>query len=112
MRLSEMNTDQLADALCELAPLLEEIGNDENLNEYLHRLAERQKNGNMTILEKATSLVGKVVPSLLQTHREEVYKILSVLTGKTVAELRTQKGMETVREAKGCIDAELISFFI
>jgi hypothetical protein len=78
MRLSEMNIDQLADALCELAPLLEEIGNDKNLNEYLQRLAERQKNGNMTILEKATSLVGKVVPSLLQTHREEVYKILSV----------------------------------
>lgn len=112
MTLKEMSTDQLADALCEIAPLLEEIGKDEALNETLRNIAKKEQESGMTALEKGVSLVGRVVPAMLKTHRMETYKILSVLTGKSVPELAAQNGMETIRDAKGCIDAELIGFFM
>lgn len=112
MKLKEMNTDQLADALCEIAPLLEEIGKDAELNENLRKITMKERESGMTVLEKGVSLIARVVPALLKTHRAETYKILSVMTGKSVQELATQNGMETIRDAKDCVDEELIGFFM
>ncbi|MBP3647003.1 MAG: hypothetical protein J6K55_11350 [Clostridia bacterium] len=112
MKLKDMSTEQLADALCEIAPMLEEIGKDKELNENLREIAMKERENGMTALEKGVSLIARVVPALLKTHRGATYNILSVLTGKTVQEIAAQNGMQTIRDAMNSMDAELIGFFM
>ena len=112
MKLSEMNTEQLADALCAIAEPMENIGADDEFNKKIAEFSERnKKNGGMTKLENLTGIVATTIPWLLKRHRQDVYVILSVLTGKSVQEIENQNGFVTIRDAKDCVDKELTDFF-
>lgn len=112
MKLSEMNTDQLADALCAIAEPMERIGADDEYNKKIAEFAKRQKGAeNVTRLESLTGAISSTIPWLLSRHRKDVFAILAVLTGKSVAEIEAQNGFMTIRDARSCIDGELIGFF-
>lgn len=111
MKLSEMNTDQMAEALCEIGAAVENICKDEKINDEMKRLFEDGKEGGMTVLKKAGRTLNIWLPGLLRTHKADVYKILSVLTGKSEKAIAEQNGMETIKEARACMDGELMSFF-
>ena len=111
MKISEMSTEQLATALVRIAGPAERIGSDTEFNTRLAEHAKAIKSGNITVLQNYTSLIGFAIPMLLDRHKEDTYTILSAMTGKTVQEIAAQNAMQTLREAKECLDGDLMTFF-
>lgn len=104
-----MNTEQLCDTLRAIAEPIDKIGMDEEFNKKLMEAAER---GSMTKMESDVSMVSMAIPLLFGRHREETFKILSVLTGKSAEQIAAQPGIQTVKEARECLkDKELLAFF-
>lgn len=111
MKLSEMNTVQLADALVRIAKPIERIGKDEEMNRQMAEAVERFREGKLTTIEQRARMIGMYIPALLERHRADTLEILSALTGKSVAEIEAQPGVQTLKEAKACMDEDLMSFF-
>lgn len=111
MKLSEMNTDQMAEALCAMGGALESICEDVSINDGMKKLFDEAKANGMTMLQKLGRTIHIWLPGLLMTHRNDVYTILSALTGKSVKEIAEQNGMVTIREARESFDGELMNFF-
>lgn len=112
MKISEMNTDQLSDALVELTDPISNIAKDEELNKALNELSEKRQKKEITMpFQEGLSIIKAFVPALLKRHRQEVYAVLAALTGKSAAEIAGQNGFKTILEARHVIDKELIDFF-
>lgn len=108
MKLSEMNTDQLAKCLCSLTAPAAEIMGDENV---LRALADMGKRDGRTMLGLIADTARALVPLLLETHYNATVSILAAMTGKTAGAIRKQNGLQTIKEARACIDQDLIDFF-
>lgn len=109
MKLSEMNTMELASALCRMAEPMERIGQDEAINAYFAKVAKEKKP--KTQLATLAGMAGTLIPALLDTHRVDTLTILSAMTGKSVNELEMQSGMQTIRDARACFDGDFMDFF-
>lgn len=107
MKLSEMNTAQLAKALCTLSAPVGRLVEDVEL---MRGIADAGKDKS-TIGEKMGALLPKVIPALLDKHFDDVVLILSALTGKTAAAIRKQNGFETIKDVRSCFDKDLLDFF-
>lgn len=107
MKLSEMNTKQLAAALCRLTQPVSRIAKDEEINKMLSDMAKQKK---MTMAEKAGALL-ELVPLLLDKHYSDAIQIIAAMTGRLDAEVETLNGMEMIAELRNSIDAELVRFF-
>lgn len=111
MKLSEMNTKQLAKALCDLTEPVSAITRDAEINGVFEGIAKRVKeNEHMTMFEKMGMLL-EVVPMLLAEHYEDAIKIACVMTGKKKGEVEAMNGMELIEELRDCIDSQIIGFF-
>lgn len=104
MKLAEMNTEQMAKALCEMAPAVGRIMDDEDVKTAL----DDGKKENAAL----SQLVGKIIPALLDRHFDDVLTVLSVLTGKSKAVIRKQKGGDTIKDVMNCLDTDVIDFFM
>lgn len=109
MKLSEMNTRQLAKAMCALVPPVQRIAQDEGLNGLFAAIKEKKQAG-ATVMEML-GLMLDAVPLLLDTHYEESVAIISAMTGKSAEEINSQRGMQTIADLRGCIDDQLLDFF-
>ena len=108
MKLSEMDTRQMAEALCKLT---EPIGNmvaDKACTDALARALQRDQEG--TIGEQLAHAAKAVLPQLLGPHLDDLIAVAAALTGKT-AEVATQRGTDTIRDLMDCFDKELVDFF-
>lgn len=117
MKFSELNTDKALDILCELAPSVANIVEDEKIINGLRALIpekwdkEDNTDGLSTVTHMAGGLV-KLAPILLKLHREDVYSILSVLNEKPISEIANQSLTETRRQVQENLqDSELLDFF-
>ena len=111
MKLSEMNTRQLASAICALVRPMQAIAKDEEINRAFTAIYEKNAEAkSMTVLEKGGMLL-EVVPVMLERRYRDTLEIVAVLTGKSIEVLETQNGMETINETMECIDSQLLSFF-
>ena len=88
MKLSEMNTQQLAECLCKIAPALERIGMDEATNRAFAALSGKLDGG--TRMQQLAQMVGALVPALLGTHFDDMVVIVAAMTGKTEDGVRAQ----------------------
>lgn len=102
MKLSEMNTRELAKALCGLTMPISNICKDAEVVEALKTMQEKR-----TIAD----MLASIVPVLLDKHYDDTVAVLSALTGKTVQQINAQKGSETITDIKMCLDGDLVSFF-
>lgn len=111
MKLSEMNGEELSVCLCKIAEPLERIGFDKKTTETFQKIADLSKSG-MNNIQKASAMIGKYVPLLLGDHREDTFAILAAIDDKTVEEIRSQNGMQTIKELKDALtDPDLMDFF-
>lgn len=111
MKLSEMNGEELSVCLCKIAEPIERIGFDKKTTAVFQEIADMSKD-NMNNIQKASAMIGKYVPLLLGDHREDTFAILAAINGKTVEEIRSQKGMQTIKELKNALaDPNLMDFF-
>jgi len=107
MKISEMNTDQLAACLCKIAtPIGNMMGNEETV--AIFKLFEKKK---MVMLEQVAILTGKLIPHLLIKHKKDMYTVIAALTGKDEKEVAEQNGLKTLLDCKECFDMELIRVF-
>lgn len=111
MKLSEMNTKQLAAAMCALVRPMQALAQDEEINKAFAAIsAKGEMAQRMTVLEKGAMLL-EVVPVLLERRYAETMQIMSVMTGKSVTELEKQNGMETIAEIQTFMDEQFWGFF-
>lgn len=110
MKFSEMNTNQLAKAICSMANPLSRIAQSKDLNEALTAF-KNDYSEDQTVLQKMSGLLSKIVPALLCTHYDDVVSVVSVMTGKSVEEINTQNAMQTIAEVKSFIDEDFADFF-
>ena len=109
MKLSEMNTEQLAVCLCKIAPALERIGMDEGTNRAFAALSGKLEGG--TRMQQLAQMVGALVPALLGTHFDDMVTIVAATTGKTEDGVRAQNGFATIRDVKSFFDEDFLDFF-
>lgn len=109
MKLSEMDTQQLAACLCKIAEPVERIGTDETVVKALRDMNGRLNDG--TVMEKAAAMIGALVPTLLGTHFDDVVVIVAAMTGKTEDGVREQNGFATIRDVKSFFDEDFAGFF-
>lgn len=105
MKLSQMNTEELADTLCRLAGPFCRIARDERVTAVM---AETEKRGTARLFGTAE----KLTPLLLREHREDAAEILGVLTGREKEEILRQSALKTIQDIRECADGELTDFFL
>lgn len=113
MKLSELSTDRAADVLCELAPYVGNIANDEEVVNTIGKVMENGQNLNQYgQVMLVVGRIGEFAPLLLKTHRPDVYGILSVMNERPVKEIAAQKLMDTMRQIRELFqDEEFMGFF-
>lgn len=111
MKLSEMNTKQLAAALCRLTQPVSRIAKDEEINAALSAMSKQMReNEHMTMAEKAGALL-ELVPLLLEKHYADAVEIIAAMTGRLASEVETLNGMQMIAELRDSVDAEFVRFF-
>lgn len=111
-KLSDLGTDECMDVLCEIAPSIQEIVDDNDIMNALGKAID--KNGLTTagVFMAATSKLVGAVPMLFKTHREDVYNILSSVGGVTVEDIKAQNMLDTMQQTKEILqDKPLLDFF-
>lgn len=113
MKLSELSTDKAMDVLCELTPYIGSIANDK---EVVSAIGKVMKGGqDINRYGQAMLLLGRVgdfLPLLLKNHRADIYGILSVMNGRPVSEIASQKLMDTMGQFRELLrDEEFVGFF-
>lgn len=106
MKISQMNTDQLADCMCIIAEPVERMMQDEKTLDIFRAL-----NPGMPRLSIYGTLAGKLIPLLFKEHRNDLYIIVAALTGKKIEAVAKQNGLATLKDCKEVFDKDLIDFF-
>lgn len=102
MKLSEMNTEQLADLYVNIAPAIENITSGEHWEE----IAEAGK-GDLT----AKKMLTGILPLLLKYNRTDVFTIIGAANGKTAGEVAKQPFPKTLAMAREILTADFADFF-
>lgn len=109
MKISQMTTDQAADALCRIAPPFTRMLQDKETVPAIQQMFDSLQDEKP--VESITAVLLKVVPYLLKDHKCDVYEIIGALTGKTQQQIGKQNILKTVQDIKDSLDQELVDFF-
>lgn len=109
MKLSEMDTRQMAEALCGLAEPFGNMAEDKAFTDGMADALRRKQEG--TIGEQLSGAIKAMLPLLLRDHLEDVIAVAAALTGKSREQVAKQRGMETIRDLMDCFDKDLVDFF-
>lgn len=109
MKISQMTTDQAADALVKMSEAVSTIVADEESIPMLNMLVAQFSDENQA--EGIAAALMKLVPFLLKKHRKELYTIIGALDGKPEEEIGKFSFMSTLRVIRDSIDKDLIDFF-
>ena len=121
MKLSEMTTVQLSNAIADLAEPLANIAEDKELasrlseyRKFFIETGETDKDGSTSgtkIIQLAANLIRNIFPISMKTHCNDTIAIIAALTGKTKKQVAQQKGLQTIKDLTESIDKDLIDFF-
>lgn len=99
MLLSEMTTDQLTDCLCTITPYINNIITDEDLlNTLKDKMGLNEESTKLEMVSVGVEKANKIIPILLKTHKEDVYGIISAITGKSIQKVSKQPGIITITD--------------
>lgn len=110
MKLSQMNSNQAADAIIRISEPAYAILGDDAMSDTLKEFGDLYS-GNPAMVKLFGFMVAKMLPAVLKNHKNDLDAILAVLTGKTVDELQEENSLQYIRDVKACIDKDLIDFF-
>lgn len=101
-----MRTDDAIDKLCDIAPIIADIGekakNDQEFKEFMAGY-NKAKDNRMFML--------RVLPVLVKNYKEDMYSILSIWTEKPIDEIKEQSLGVTIKEMKAIFEDEDIRAF-
>lgn len=110
MKISRMNTEEMAAMLCRLTPPVCRILRDAEVLAAFDS-ASFGTAASLPKMAGAAMIWEKVVPAVLNKHEEDFYLIMAVLTGKDAQAIKRQKGMDTLMDIQAVWDEELTCFF-
>lgn len=110
MKLSDMTTKDMAEALCALTPPLCRIAQSPSVSQAIEAFCQGGED-HAPLMSTIGRMAEKLLPVLMREHLPDMCEILSVLTGKSVQALLAQPALTTLREARSLIDGELLDFF-
>ena len=111
-KLSDLGTDECMDVLCTIAPSIQAIVEDKDIVSTLGKAVDKKGMTTAGVLMAAASKLVGAVPMLFNTHREDVYNILSSVGGVTVDEVKSQNMLDTMQQIKEILqDKPLLDFF-
>lgn len=108
MKISEMNSVQLANVLSKIAEPVAAIISEPAVEKILESLA-KSENSPFAYVGK---MVKVILPVALEKQQKATFAIIAALTGKTVKQIQEQNGLQTIKDAMSCIDGDLVSFFV
>ncbi len=109
-----MRTDEHLDTMCELIDVVDDILSDSACVEKMQKVSSAISNQktNAEVLKVLFAERKALTKLLLKDKKEELYKIISILSDKTVEDIRGQLLIQTMLDVKTCFnDKELVSFF-
>lgn len=112
-KLSQRGTDEAFEALLIMTEPASAILQDEEIWKALEgRVKQGAKASFAELAVNGAAIFANLAQVALKKHRENVYKILSVMTEKTVDEIKAQPLSTTMAEILECKnDEDLRSFF-
>ncbi len=109
MKLSEMTTEQVAEAMLIIAPEIQPILSDAELMAAFKKKPKGKQDNVTAFIEKACA----VIPLILGKHKESAFRILGAVSGMSVADIKKQNILVTIKQlADLASDKELIGFFM
>ena len=112
MALRDFTTNEAADVLVQLSPLLDNIATDDTLMKTIGKGIKKDGLTKVGIAMEGLHRVFASTPLLLQDHREDVFGIVAIINRKTVDEVKEQNIVQTISEIKALVeDKDLLSFF-
>lgn len=113
MRLSELNTDEGLDVLCEITPYIANISADtELLDELKKKIKLPEGAPKSEIYAVGAAKLAKITPIILKKRRQDVYGILGAMNRKTPEEIADQSFITTAKQITELIsDKDFMSFF-
>ena len=106
MRISQMSTEELAPVLVDLAVPVSKIATDQATVDSLKAISEGKNQ-----ISQLGAFVREIFPLLLKTHFESTCSIVAILTGKTLDQVKKQKGLQTIADAVDVFDTDFVDFF-
>lgn len=113
MKISQLNTDNGLDVLCEIVPYIGNIIEDEKLTAELRRKTALEPSASMAeVYAAGIDKLAKIVPVVLKTHRSDVYAIVAAINGKTPEDIAKQNFLKTAADIRDIVqDKEFRDFF-
>lgn len=108
MKISQMTTDHAADVLVRIAEPVSNIMDDSKVADLLKDISGSK---DVPYIKLFASLVPKIVPLALESHREDVFEIVGALDNKSVSEVKKQNVLKTIKVIQESVDKDLIDFF-
>lgn len=109
MKLSEMSTEQFADAICDVTDATANIVEDKALMIAIGDVFKRYEG--KTVGNMLATALRKVVPLMLKTHRHDTFQLVAAMNQKTLEQVMAQPIMQTIDDINGMVDKELLDFF-
>lgn len=103
MKISEMTTEQAFDVMQKLAPYVSEIVTDNAVGDVAAEYRETKN---------AAAIMDNLFPLMLVNHREALYNIVAVSTGKTVETVKKQPLADTKADLDASVCDDMFDFFI
>lgn len=113
MRLSEISTERAMDVLCELTAPVSSIVTDAALMDELRAVVKpEQASTRAELIAVCMVKLGKLMPIVFRTHREDVYAILAIINEQSAEEIARQNVLVTMCRIREIIkDKDLLDFF-
>lgn len=110
--LKDLTTAQAADVLVQIAPLIDNITQDEELVGKIGKAIKKDGMTKMGLTMEALHRVFSSVPVLLGTHRSDIFGIIAAVKNKTVEDVANQSIIDTKNDIEEILkDEDFISFF-
>lgn len=110
--LKDLTTEQAADVLVQIAPLIDNITQDEDIFQKLGKAIKKDGMTQIGVAMEAAHRLCSSVPVLLGKHREDIFGIIAAVKFKTMEEVKNQSIIETKKDLEDIFkDEDFISFF-
>ena len=110
--LRDLTTNEAADVLIQLAPMMDNIAQDEELMKSFGTAMKKEGLTKTGVMMEALHRVFTSVPVLLGKHRADLFGIIAAVKKKTVEEVASQSIVATKKDIEEILsDEDLIDFF-
>lgn len=110
MKLSQMTVEQAAQTIIKISDPMERMMSDINLENHFKEFSNLYRE-NVTVIRLTGYMLGRFLPALLKEHKEDVYLVVSAMTGKPIEEVREEKLTVFIRDCLDFVDKDFVDFF-